>query len=435
MVFQQSRSAIESIVKEFVNQIQELSNIIDLSINSARIDIKTLINIPELNSILSREEELLRFLETIRVTVSDLTEALAQNEGRPATPAISVTNFEKAFKQYEALLRVDLPNIPTVLNTFGKDREEQIKIVENSLLARSEGLSTSEQAVIMESDIRNLQATVTRLRDRSSSLSKELEGVNRVIEIHNSIKSEAGELSRLLEVKVNAILASTFETIREPIVNILSDYLDGESIELHIDIESTENPDDPDLANRIITAKVSSVDKDTGEVILVSPNKYFNTFRYRLFCMMVTLGIAITARKDSKINLPLVLDDIFYASDYGSKTSFKKFLIKVFSIFKKFNSDMPLQFILFTHDELILDGALEAMSEYSDEMVTANEPIPATDDVAEEWKAPISERTIVARLFPAEEADHSPRTCTLGTFWDLIYKIPHPIQVQLLNEI
>ncbi len=72
-------------------------------------------------------------------------------------------------------------------------------------------------------------------------------------------------------------------------------------------------------------------------------NKYLNTFHFRLFSTMVGISIAVASRKSTKVNLPLVLDDIFYASDFENRTTVEQFLKYIFEAFKKIHPEMPLQ--------------------------------------------------------------------------------------------
>ena len=74
---------------------------------------------------------------------------------------------------------------------------------------------------------------------------------------------------------------------------------------------------------------------DKQNNISTTPDIYFNTFRYKLFCLITNLSLAIAVRKKYNINLPLVIDDIFYSSDYNNKLSFSKFLEKIIILFNK----------------------------------------------------------------------------------------------------
>jgi hypothetical protein len=100
----------------------------------------------------------------------------------------------------------------------------------------------------------------------------------------------------------------------------------------------------------------------------------------------------------------------------------------VLSIFRKFNGEMPLQFILFTHDELVFDSALDAISEFEIQTKATTQQYENS-----EWENPIQNRTVFARLFSAKDVESKTTESPFGKYWDLTYKIPTQLG-QLLNE-
>jgi len=121
----------------------------------------------------------------------------------------------------------------------------------------------------------------------------------------------AGDFAKILDVDVNKLVASSFEPIKETISSILTDYLNEENVKLEIRLDKQQDPENNELLTTTIVAEIKRTNIDSGEVETHSPSKYFNTFRFRLFCTMVSVSVVIAARKNSGINLPLVLDDVF----------------------------------------------------------------------------------------------------------------------------
>lgn len=80
-------------------------------------------------------------------------------------------------------------------------------------------------------------------------------------------------------------------------------------------------------------------------------HKYFNTFRYRLFCMMIQALINVKMMKVFKFRFPMVFDDIFYANDYKNKDELFRFFDVIMEYAKKELYGDKLQIIFFTHDE------------------------------------------------------------------------------------
>ncbi len=84
-------------------------------------------------------------------------------------------------------------------------------------------------------------------------------------------------------------------------------------------------------------------------------HKYFNTFRYRLFCLTLQAVLNIKLMKDENFLFPFIMDDVFYANDYRNKRE----LFKYFEQIRKYATDIlgdskKLQIIFFTHDEQIV---------------------------------------------------------------------------------
>lgn len=96
---------------------------------------------------------------------------------------------------------------------------------------------------------------------------------------------------------------------------------------------------------------------DVGGGNLVAPNRYFNTFRYKLFCMTLQLCIAFSLKKDKRFNFPIVFDDVFNASDYRHLGAIANYFSKIAQMHNKiFGVKQKLQIIGFTHDELVLSS-------------------------------------------------------------------------------
>lgn len=96
----------------------------------------------------------------------------------------------------------------------------------------------------------------------------------------------------------------------------------------------------------------------------IAIKNYFNTFRYRLFCIVLRVSIALMLMEKSKCNIPLVFDDVFYASDYNNRAQIACFIKHLFVVAKNLTGN-DLQLIFFTHDELILEAFYHAVNEDS----------------------------------------------------------------------
>ena len=73
-----------------------------------------------------------------------------------------------------------------------------------------------------------------------------------------------------------------------------------------------------EILSEVITAQVKAKNQNIEPQTI---GKILNTFHYRLFSTMVGISVAIASRKSTQINMPLVLDDIFYASDFENRAT------------------------------------------------------------------------------------------------------------------
>lgn len=104
---------------------------------------------------------------------------------------------------------------------------------------------------------------------------------------------------------------------------------------------------------------ISLVIKVTGykESFTATPRSYLNTFRFRLYCIILKVSLSIWYMKKTKKILPIVIDDIFSSSDFNNSNRLDYLIFNIFSLYhrhinKGCNCDIPLQLIILTHDNL-----------------------------------------------------------------------------------
>lgn len=87
----------------------------------------------------------------------------------------------------------------------------------------------------------------------------------------------------------------------------------------------------------------------------VSVVKYFNTFRFRMFFIILQTAVCLRLMQKNKVLFPIMIDDIFYANDFHNKMQLSGF----FDVVKKYcernftKENMP-QIIFFSHDEQLV---------------------------------------------------------------------------------
>ncbi|MGB7528973.1 AAA family ATPase [Sphingobacterium cellulitidis] len=215
---------------------------------------------------------------------------------------------------------------------------------------------------LLKKEIDQLNTEIETLKENSNILEKSYELSLKELEFFKNVKDEAKELYKIIHKQITDEISKVFEPLKDIIIAIINDYLNNsrkDDIEIILDNE----PDEKDLeTGEIISTKIVAYIRIKKTNERISVNRYFNTFHYKLFSTMVAISIAIASREKTRINLPLVLDDIFYSSDFGNRATIEKFLDNLFELFEKYTPNLPLQLIMFTHDNMIFDSAIHSLS-------------------------------------------------------------------------
>ena len=152
-------------------------------------------------------------------------------------------------------------------------------------------------------------------------------------------------------------LEQVHDALKSSLSALLQEYLDADFKQL---IEDTLKPFIEDTESlKIEKVESGAVLSDFGIQISVndvSVNKYFNTFRFRLFSLCLLSAFNFKAMKQSKFLFPFVFDDIFYANDYKNKALLYRFFEVLSQGAKTFlGNENCLQLIFFTHDEQFMN--------------------------------------------------------------------------------
>ena len=95
-----------------------------------------------------------------------------------------------------------------------------------------------------------------------------------------------------------------------------------------------------------------------------TPHLFYNSFRYKLFAISVKISLAFMMMKKYNMIAPIIIDDVFTASDFDNTINIDLFFSQMFKSFEKVveKSVDNLQIIMFTHDEVVLNGLKEVFS-------------------------------------------------------------------------
>ncbi len=294
-----------------------------------------------------------------------------------------------------------------LINNRKNGIETEIKL----LLENNDNLSVDQKVTILEREIKELNEQIVSIENKNKQLELDLKVANKKVSFLIQIKKEIEIFNSKLKLKVDELVNNGFEPIKNTVEEILNQYFQDDS-QYKLEINLKENKvsiEGVEYVTKYIVAEIIDINNNTK---VTSPQNYFNTFRFKLFCLMISLSIALASRKTYKINLPLVMDDLFFASDFINKNSFSEFLQKVIKLFYKHTPAMPLQFILFTHDDLIFRTSIDCIENLS---ITDNQ---------------IKENTLFGRMFKISTKNSKTDNLENEEIYnELLYTIPNKILI------
>ena len=298
----------------------------------------------------------------------------------------------------------------------GRERIQQLIRSESAWTGNlTRGADVQRLKMIIESKRRELLSR----EEESARLKKEetkLVNAQRAVE---EIMIGASELYAVVEREVGLLFEERLAPLKDIVEASMKVFF--EELDIRFEFHEIKDTRDPEIVAKRLT--VHLIRKDTGE--LLSHKHYLNAARYRLFCGSLALAVALAVRKRSNINLPIVIDDEFFAADYENRNRSIEYIKAIILSNRKATPHLPLQLILLTHDELIYECALKALKSASVDIAEINEGQP--ENVHEYWKKDLLEQTTTARLFPFSDTDPSPTESLFGdAYWNLLYHFDTP---------
>ena len=171
-------------------------------------------------------------------------------------------------------------------------------------------------------------------------------GIDNLIKTKNFLQEEYGMMMTKLLRNAEVVFPRLFEKYRkEDILNVaLSVGNDDRSLNIQLAVT------DP---------------KKRNNRILVAPQLYLNTFRFKLFCVALKVSLAFCCKSLYKINAPIVIDDVFDSSDFQNRERIRDFIHDLYSAHEDlFGKTSPLQLIFFTQDDIIGDSVFHGILDY-----------------------------------------------------------------------
>lgn len=164
-----------------------------------------------------------------------------------------------------------------------------------------------------------------------------------------------------LKSEVYGTINKITETFKDFVAEVTDLFLmDDEKMDFDFDKEKGEFK---------MTIKLENLDDDSNSVPF-QPREYLNTFRYKLYCMTLKFAIAFTIKKFYKLNFPIVIDDIFYSSDFSHRNMVRDYFRMLFKKHNELfpNADQQLQVIFFSHDEVVIEAAYRGIRDVTSDV-------------------------------------------------------------------
>lgn len=348
--------------QNFVTEnLDNLFNNVGLHLAKVKQELNAIKPFTEFSELASNENSYITFIEsTLAEEFYQIGSGLNNNDKYRLNKNEFLYSYFETQKEY---IHIGLTKFISELSKFAENRNLLIQKIEGQLVQSLQSRTIFEQIVTIKNEIISIEQQIANSENKIQNSNNELKTYREQQAVFNAIKDEARNYNNSFHTLLSSEVQQAFAPIKLIVEEVLEKYLqsDNRNVELEIKMKEDEvDSETGEVLSEIITAYIVPKDKSHPPLPV---NKYFNTFHYRLFSTMVGVSIAMASRINTKINLPLVLDDIFYASDFENRATVERFIKELFDIFNKYTPNLELQLILFTHDQLIFESAVKATAE------------------------------------------------------------------------
>lgn len=246
---------------------------------------------------------------------------------------------EEEFKKEHLLFKARWEKFKSPVNVNSKIINPQAK-------SASVKIDQSEVAKLLE-----MYKTLSRVMNEEM-LDELRELVASMDSINDSDDNEeiAKEISTLKTVQANVmkIIGSLFKEICTDFSEFIEKELKYFSPSRNEDVFTFFTKDD----NYISLSIKADGHKDS---FTTDAPSYLNTFRFRIYCVLLKVSLSIWSMKKTKTVMPIVIDDIFSSSDFDNNNRLDKFIYNICELYNRqineiCKCNIPLQLIILTHD-------------------------------------------------------------------------------------
>ena len=213
------------------------------------------------------------------------------------------------------------------------------------------------------SPVKTLQDRIQLMYERLNKALSEDDGLDSLYkelsEVSASYSGLADSSTRKEYLSELSVYAAKLSTLSIMIVDEMGSICEGFYKEHHAYLADTMNSFSPstekftlEYSGGHLTAKIHCSEKGGFSG---SAKAYYNTFRFKLYVIALKLSLAFLYMRTSKTIVPIVIDDVFNATDFDNSIKLERFVYNIYKTYEeKVNSGIPLQLIVLTHDEMVM---------------------------------------------------------------------------------
>lgn len=390
--------------------------------NTDRIELSPFVNLEEIRS----EENRLYFAISPLINDGELNDFIYSFTQKLIPTDQDYNELFDLLNKNKEIFEKQYITLTKEVNFLFSKRKESIESELKIFLEDNSNLPAEQKVIVLDNNIKELIEQINLIEIKNKQLEINFIIADKKAKYLVQIKKEIEVFNSKLKLKVDELVNNGFKPIKNTVEDILNQYFhDDPQLKLEINLRDNKfSIEGVQYITKYIVAEIVDINSNNS---VTSPQIYFNTFRFKLFCLMISLSIALASRKTYKVNMPLVMDDLFYASDFINKNSFAEFLQKIILLFYKYTPEMPLQLIIFTHDDVIFKSSIDGLYEFNLE----NNSIDIDHDrLCDSNKQDLVNKSIIARMFNITDRDEKPSNFNNGDqFWSLLYELPKQILI------
>lgn len=308
-------------------------------------------------------------------------------------PTLFREQWEIVEKSYKASLFSS--NSGMIMQATSTENAEYEKQVSSLSILYFEFMKILESKKKLKEDDKYKDKTnlLLELLDNMMKKKRELETneYRQILETDNELKitekiSTLIKINTLINKTQHKILLQFQQTFQNEISEILESFSEyGETYFVEVSSNSFE-------------LKIS-VPTEKG-TFSATPFEYFNSFRFKLFCITLKICLSIYWMKKNKTIVPFVIDDVFNANDFNNGLKLEQFVYTIYKwydqkLMKADGCNIPLQLVMLTHDDLMLSAFKKGFMYMSE-----------TDLIDNHYCKKSLDNLRCGRLFPYRAIDH-----------------------------